>query len=125
MRTWRLDLDADAHAPRLARHSVRAWLDLVACSDETKADITIVVSDFVSDAVTSAATHVTILLVFDDGRLRVDVHADRHEALIDLDHQAGATPCQSLADRITEAATDSWGRTRTPDETHSWAEILC
>ena len=29
MRSWRLDLDGDAHAARLARHSIRGWLDLV------------------------------------------------------------------------------------------------
>jgi hypothetical protein len=127
MRTWRLDLDSDAHAPRLARHSLRSWLELVACDDDTKTDVTILVSEFVTDAVTSDAARVSVRMVFDDGRLRVDVHAQYDQPLtsISANEQPRGTSWQSLTDRVAEAATDAWGRACMPHETHSWAEILC
>jgi hypothetical protein len=127
MRTWRLDLDSDAHAPRLARHSVRGWLEVVPCSDDTKVDVSIVVSELVTHAVTSGASSVSIRTVFDDGRLRIDVHAphDAADAGSVAGGQVQRSTSQLLSDRMIEAATDAWGRTRTPDETHTWAEILC
>jgi hypothetical protein len=126
VRTWRLDLDSDTHAPALARHSLRGWLRLVTCRDDTKIDVTILVSEFVTEAATSDATHVSISMIFDEGRLRIDVHA-REEAPAG---GGGRTPIQtatgpSFADRIADIATDNWGRTRQPDTTHAWAEILC
>jgi hypothetical protein len=126
MRSWRLDLDGDAHAARLARHSIRGWLDLVDCDEDTKIDITLVASELVSDTVSDEAARVSIRMLFDDGRLRIDVHAERDQpptATGSLKLQDSA--CNSLTDRVISAATDSWGRTEMPHGTHTWAEILC
>ena len=127
MRTWRLDLGSDPHAPRLARHSLRDWLDLVACTDDTKTDVTILVSDLVTQAVASDATHVTIRAVFDDGRLRIDVHAQHDPTRADITDKrpADARSDESFSDRVTAAVADAWGRDRLPHETHTWADVLC
>ena len=127
MRTWRLDLDPDPHAPRLARHSLRDWLDLVACTDDTKTDVTILASDLVTDAVTSDATRITIRAVFDDGRLRIDVHAQHDPTVTDIttERPADARPCESFSDRVTGAVADAWGRDCLAHETHTWADVLC
>ena len=126
MRTWRLDLDSDAHAPRLARHSVRSWLELVACDDDTKADVVLVVSEFVTDAVATAASRVVVRIVFDEGRLRIDVHAehDQPTAATSGSRQLD-TQSEPFGDRIVTAVTDAWDRTSTPHGPHNWAEILC
>ena len=99
MRTWRLDLDSDPHAPRLARHGVRDWLDLVACTDDTKTDVTILASDLVTHAVSSDAALIAIRAVFDDGRLRIDVHAQHDPTVTDItaDRPAHARPCNRSA----------------------------
>src|SRR4051794_13037994 len=127
MRTWRLDLDSGPHAPRLARDSLRDWLDLVACTDDTKNDVTILVSDLVTHAVTSDATHITIRTVFDGGRLRIDVHAqhDPTATAITDERPADARSNESFSDRVTAAVADAWGRDRLPHETHTWADVLC
>jgi hypothetical protein len=124
--SWRLDLDGNAHAPRLARHSLRPWLELVGCNDVTTADVTIVVSELVTHDVANDAARVSIRALFDDGRLRLDLHA-RHRATAPhpADISSPDDSCQSVIERVVAAATDAWGRTRTPHETHTWAEILC
>ena len=127
MRTWRLDLDSDEHAPGLARHSLGSWLELVACDDDTKVDVIIVVSELVTHAVIGNAARISVRMVFDDGRLRVDVHARHDQPLThasDSPQEQGLSR-QSLTDRVADAVTDAWGRTCELDRTHSWAEILC
>jgi anti-sigma regulatory factor (Ser/Thr protein kinase) len=126
LRTWRLDLDSDVHTARTARHSARSWLSIVDCREETKTDIIIVVSELVAHAAIDS-TRISLTIVFDDGRLRVDVHAQHHQTDTvtrgrPLAHDA---PGETLTDRVVAAATDAWGRTRTPHGTHTWAEILC
>jgi hypothetical protein len=127
MRTWRLDLDSDDHAPRLARHSVRSWIDFVDCDDDKKIDIVLLVSEFVTQAVNTGAAQVSISVIFDDGRLRIDVRAEHPVA----EGQVGGvdanedTILRSFADRMADAATDTWGRRRQSHQTHTWAEILC
>ena len=126
MLTWRLELDSDDNAPRLARRTARAWLELIPCDDGTKADIIVVVSEFVTHAVTDESTRIALEIVFDDGRLRIDVHGQpdqrRPPGRSEARHR-GRTP--NLTDRITDTVTDNWERRRTPHETHMWAEILC
>ena len=117
MPTLHLDVDSDAHAPRIVRHSLRAWLEPVDCTDETKLDVTLLVSELVADAVHGAATRISAGMAFDDGRLRIDVQDDRTRSGSD------ASPCppEWFAERIA----DGWGRDIGARETSTWAEILC
>ena len=114
MRSWRFDLDSDIHAPRFVRHTVRSWLTLVACPDDVKEDVLLFVSEVVTEGGLHGAQRVSVRVVTDDGRLRVDVHA------------TGATPAAegSFADRIGPVLADIWGRSDEPDGTHVWAEML-
>ena len=69
-------------------------------------------SDLVTHAVTSDATLITIRAVFDDGRLRIDVHAQHDPTVTDIiaERPADARPCESFSDRVTAAVADAWGR---------------
>ena len=125
MRSWRLDLDSDAHSPRLARRSLRSWLELVECDDETKVDVTILVSECVTLAVTNNATRISIRVVFDDGRLRIDVHAQHVEDRARVVGDRPETPSEAVMDRVAAAAAQTWARRADTHETHTWAEILC
>ena len=77
MRTLHLDVDSDLHAPRVLRHALRAWLEAVDCTDDTKFDVVLLVSELASDAVHKQATRVSAVMSFEHGRLRVDLDDDR------------------------------------------------
>ena len=126
MNTWRLDLDGDAQAPRFARNSARSWLDVIPCQDDTKVDIIIVVSEFVTEAVNAGAAHVSIGLLFDDGRLRVEVQARQADTRKAVGvEQAETMSDRLLADHIANTATDIWRRTTALGHVDLWAEVLC
>jgi hypothetical protein len=123
MRTWRLDLDSDPHAALLVRHGLDDWLTLLDCTDTARQDIVVVASELVTAAFTSRARTISVRVLFDDGRLRMDVHGEGCEDGDGLpgDHGNG----RSLSDRIIERASDNWGRRRDPDGLRLWADILC
>jgi anti-sigma regulatory factor (Ser/Thr protein kinase) len=117
VRSWRLELDSDECAPRLVRHSLRSWLDLVACSDDAKDDLLLLVSELVTEAIEHEARTISLRGVFDDGRLRIDVHA--------VDAMPTAVTDESFTDRIGSQITDNFGRRADADGIHAWAEKLC
>jgi len=119
MRTWRLELDCDLHAPWFARHALRSWLHLVTCSDETKLDITILVSELITDAVLADGQRVSLTVTFDDGRVRIDVHATGAAP------RPASTGDDTVSSRIADAVTDTWARTSQHGVAHTWAELLC
>jgi anti-sigma regulatory factor (Ser/Thr protein kinase) len=116
VRTLHLDVDSDLHAPRVLRHAVRAWLEAVDCTDDTKFDIVLLVSELASDAVREQATRVSAVMSFEHGRLRVDLDDDR-PAQTTVGHRGPR--------RLAEQIADDWGRDSAPTGTHTWAEILC
>jgi hypothetical protein len=124
MRTWRLDLDGDAHAPHLARHSVAAWLELLDCTETVRRDVTILTSEFVTTAVMSHATVISVRLLFDDGRLRMDVYVGGIDPLQGPASGPGGSR-RSISTRVADAVADDWGQGEGPSGTHLWAEILC
>ena len=117
MRTLHLDVDSDAHAPRLVRHSLRAWLDAIDCTDETKLDVTLLVNELVTDAVHNAASRIHGQIAFDTGRLRFDIHDDRATTST----RTTMLPLDLLAEQIT----DAWGRSTHDTDTYTWGEIFC
>ena len=62
-----------AAAPRLARQAMREWLADVPCPDALAEDALLVVSELTTNALVHAGSAATIVALFDDGRLRVDV----------------------------------------------------
>ena len=124
MRTWRLDVDSDAHAPHLARHSLAIWLAHLDCTDNVRSDVILLASELVTNAVTTNATAVSIRVLFDDGRLRMDVHAQGHNEA-DRPTTGPDPQRQSLSERVTDAVADNWGHRREPEGMILWAEVLC
>jgi anti-sigma regulatory factor (Ser/Thr protein kinase) len=111
-----------AAGPRLARQAMREWLTDVPCPDALAADALLVVSELTTNALIHAGSPATIVALFDDGRLRVEVH-DEERAEPYLRDQPGCSGGWGL--RVVAAVADGWGSVPTPSGKLVWAEILC
>ena len=96
---------------------LRAWLEPVDCTDETKLDVTLLVSELVTDAVHGAATRISAGTAFDDGRLAHRCPRRPHQ------ERQRCVPC--APEWFAEQIADGWGRNTAHGATSTWAEILC
>ena len=67
---------SDRRAPREARHALRDFLATVACPEQLREDMLLVVSELVTNAVVHARSDPIVVAMFDDGRLRIEVYDD-------------------------------------------------
>jgi anti-sigma regulatory factor (Ser/Thr protein kinase) len=116
MRHLHLDVDSDNHAPRIARHTARTWLERVECDDDTRIDVVLLVDEIVTEAVHHQATRISAEMNFDTGRLRIDVHDDR---------PATDSPARCAVAQIAPQVADGWGRDDSVGGSHTWVEFLC
>ena len=111
-----------AAAPRLARQAMREWLTDVPCPDALAEDALLVVSELTTNALIHAGSAATIVALFDDGRLRVEVHDEDPVAPQLRDHPDGSG---GWGLRVVAAVADGWGSFPTPSGKLVWAEMLC
>jgi anti-sigma regulatory factor (Ser/Thr protein kinase) len=118
----RLALERSLHAPRQARHGLREWLDGLSCPDRIKDDSLVVVSELVTNAVVHARSEPVVVALFDDGRLRIEVHDDDRSPPVVL--PAGG-PGGGFGMRLVTAMCDTWGWSSTETGKTVWTETLC
>ena len=118
----RVELDFSPTAPRVARRRVATWLSDVACSESTKADAVLVVSELVTNAILHGRSAPILTATFDDGRLRLEVEdsntASPQQRLV-TDHRGG------YGLHIVAQISDAWGARSTPNGKVVWTEMLC
>jgi anti-sigma regulatory factor (Ser/Thr protein kinase) len=117
-----LTLDRRCRPSRDARGAFKDWLDTVPCPDQTREDALLVLSELVTNAVVHAHSDPVVAAMFDDGRLRIEVH-DRDQSRPHITSSTGSDGGFGL--RIVAAATDAWGSQITASGKHVWAEMLC
>ena len=118
----RLVLNGSAGAPREARHAVGDWLVNVACPDQILEDALLVVSELVTNAVVHARSDPIVVVMFDDGRLRIEVHdEDRAPPIV----ASSAGPGGGFGMRLVAALSDAWGWAHTDSGKRVWVETLC
>ncbi len=118
----RLALKRSAGAPREARHAVRDWLSTVACPERVREDMLLVVSELVTNAVVHAQSDPVVVGMFDDGRLRLEVHDDDRSPPIVT---PAAGPHGGFGIRLVAALSDAWGWAPTESGKRVWIETLC
>ena len=107
----RLALKGLAGAPREARHALRDWLTTVSCPEQLRDDILLVVSELVTNAVVHARSDPIVVAMFDDGRLRIEVHDQASGSPPIVTSSAG--PDGGFGIRLVAALSDAWGWTPT------------
>ena len=117
---FELRLDLSPHAPSVARHAVADWLGSVPCDQATIEEIVLVVSELVTNAVVHARSAPLITAVFDDGRLRLEVHDDSLEPPTIRPPVDGG-----FGLHLVSRLTDGWGWVPTPTGKQVWVETLC
>lgn len=117
----RVELDNSELAPSTARHALQSWLAHVDCSEDVVGDALIVVSELVTNVVMHTASESFVVAVFDDHRLRIEVHdRDRQAPAIAEEPSAGGFGLP-----IVESLCDAWGWEPTPYGKRVWTETLC
>jgi anti-sigma regulatory factor (Ser/Thr protein kinase) len=112
--------DQSPDAPRAARRALADWLRRVPCDTATVEDVVLVVSELVTNAVVHARSAPLITAVFDDGRLRLEVHDDSAEP------PTMRPPLQDgFGLHIVSRLSDGWGWTPTDAGKQVWVETLC
>jgi anti-sigma regulatory factor (Ser/Thr protein kinase) len=111
-----------ATAPRLARHALRDWLATIPCPDNVARDAQLVVSELTTNTIVHTRSAPTIVVSYDEGRLRIEVH-DQDRSPPRAGQPADANGGWGL--RLVAAVSDGWGWTPTQTGKHVWTEILC
>jgi len=119
--TLTLSLEPTPRAPGMARQALRDWLRIVDCSDQTKQDVVLVVSELVTNAVVHAQSPPEVVATFDEGRLRLEVH-DRDRNPPAVRSEGGYIGGYGL--RLVDRLTDGWGWEPTPAGKRIWVETL-
>jgi anti-sigma regulatory factor (Ser/Thr protein kinase) len=111
-----------ASAPRLAREALGEWLARIPCSDTVTRDAQLVVSELTTNTIVHTRSAPTVVVSFDDGRLRIEVH-DQDRAPPRIGDQSDPDGGWGL--RLVDAVTDGWGWNPTKSGKHVWIEMLC
>jgi anti-sigma regulatory factor (Ser/Thr protein kinase) len=124
--TRRFDLDATVNAPARARHLVRAELaavlEPVPELSETVADVELMVSELVSNAVKAGPTPVTLGLDVHHDHLYLSVRDLEPQQPVVLDPAPGDTHGRGL--RIVAVLASTWGVRADPAGGKTvWAEL--
>jgi anti-sigma regulatory factor (Ser/Thr protein kinase) len=118
----RLVLKRSAGAPREARHAMRDWLATVGCPEQLREDMLLVVSELVTNAVIHARSDPVVVAMFDDGRLRIEVHdEDRSPPIVTSSPGSDG----GFGIRLVAALSDGWGWAHTESGKRVWIETLC
>ena len=118
----RLALKRSAGAPREARHALRDCLATVACPEQLREDMLLVVSELVTNAVVHGRSDPIVVAMFDDGRLRIEVHDDdRSPPTV----TPSSGPDGGFGIRLVAALSDAWGWAHTESGKRVWVEALC
>ena len=118
----RLVLKRSAGAPREARHALRDFLATVACPEQLRDDMLLVVSELVTNAVVHARSDPVVVGTFDEGRLRIEVHDDDRSPPIVT---PAAGPDGGFGIRLVAELSDAWGWAPTESGKRVWIETLC
>ena len=117
----RLELVNSVRAPSIARRALGTWLAAVHCPEYVVADALLLVSELVTNAVVHARSASIVLAVFDDDRLRIEVH--------DCDPRAPVTTESAPVGRadllLVDSLCDLWGWEPTRYGKRVWTETLC
>jgi anti-sigma regulatory factor (Ser/Thr protein kinase) len=101
---------------------MREWLTDVPCATALVEDVLLVVSELTTNALVHAGSAATIVALFDDSRLRVEVH-DEDPAPPQLRDRPDGAGGWGL--RVVAAVADGWGWMPTPTGKLVWVEVLC
>ena len=118
----RLALKRSAGAPREARHALRDLLSTVACPEQVREDMLLVVSELVTNAVVHAQSDPIVVGMFDDGRLRIEVHDDDRSPPIVTPVVGARMAASGYA--WWRRSSDAWGWAPTESGKRVWVETL-
>jgi anti-sigma regulatory factor (Ser/Thr protein kinase) len=123
-RSCRLELELDPLAPGRARRGLAEWLSRFDCPPEIEADVLVVVSELVTNAVVHAGAAPVVVATYDDGHLFVEVHDN--DATAPIMRAPGVGSGQGgFGLRLVEALTHRWGWEATPSGKRVWGQVLC
>jgi anti-sigma regulatory factor (Ser/Thr protein kinase) len=121
MEEMRVELTDTDTAPAHARAMVGPWLADLGCGTAFVDDALIVVSELVTNSVLHAASDSVIVVLFDDHRLRIEVHDRDPHPPVEIDPSSAG----GFGLAIIDALCDSWGWEPTDYGKRVWSEILC
>lgn len=125
--SWEMLLERSADSPRIARTATRRWLTRAGCPPAFVADVMLVVSELVTNAVEHAASSTCLRAELGDDRLRLEVDdtssvepvvRDPDPARLDVPRARGG-----FGLRIVSALAADWGWTSTPTGKSVWVEL--
>jgi anti-sigma regulatory factor (Ser/Thr protein kinase) len=115
----RVKLDHSELAPGKARRALRSWLSDVDYEDTVLDEALIVVSELVTNVVMHTASDAVVVALFDDHRLRIEVHdRDPHGPV------ASGVAAGGFGLSIVESLCDAWGWEPTSLGKRVWTERL-
>jgi anti-sigma regulatory factor (Ser/Thr protein kinase) len=120
----RLDfgVERSAEASRRVRRELSDWMATIDCPEQTAYDALLVVSELVTNAIVHADSDPRVVVTFDEGRLRIEVH-DHGAAPPQVRPKPGPDGGYGL--RVVAAAADGWGWVPTSTGKVVWTEMLC
>jgi anti-sigma regulatory factor (Ser/Thr protein kinase) len=118
--TFRLDLERDEQAVKLARDATHAWVGSLRPAAHLADDVALIVSELVTNAIVHARSAPVVRGTYEHSRLRLEVD-DRDVApptIRTADRQVGGYGL-----RIVDRLAHTWGWIPTRDGKRVWAEL--
>jgi anti-sigma regulatory factor (Ser/Thr protein kinase) len=120
----RLALTRSATSAEQARRDVGAWTEALVdegCPPSTRLDAMIIVTELVANVIHHTQSESVVAGVFDDYRLRLEVHDG--DARLPVRRRPNAGGGFGLS--IVDALADRWGYEPTTNGKRVWVEMLC
>ena len=122
VRRLELDVDPAPDTPMHVRRAVGVWSSALVRSETTAHNISLVVSELVTNAVVHPRSELRVVVTLERRRLRIEVHDDDAKPP-NIRSQAG--PGGGFGLRIVANLSDRWGWLPTESGKLVWAEMLC
>jgi anti-sigma regulatory factor (Ser/Thr protein kinase) len=118
--TFELAVGRSPSGPKTARDGIRGWLIELSCPLDFVDDMTLIVSELVTNAIVHARSPALVTAALHDGclRLGVDDASDARPAPRELGHGVGGYGLRLLA-----TLAEGWGWTTTPAGKQVWSEF--
>jgi anti-sigma regulatory factor (Ser/Thr protein kinase) len=120
-------LERSVDSPRMARSSTQRWLVRAGCPPAFVADVILLVSEMVTNAVEHATSTARLCAELGADHLRLEVHdtSGAAPAVRDLDEERLDEPRArgGYGLRIVTMLADDWGWTSTPTGKSVWVEM--
>ena len=122
MRRLELEVSPAPDTPSQVRRAVRDWSSGLVRSETTAHNISLVVSELVTNAVVHARSARRVVVTFSRRRLRIEVHDDDTTPPNLRPHPG---PDGGFGLHIVAATSESWGWLPTQSGKLVWAEMRC